>query len=263
LVEDQFHFCCLAVNWSQEMNAKRNRYCLALILCAATLIVSPPLTLCEENVQKGQLRSFLAEGAGLIELRKKLTDDTNKTELLEQKLKQEDADIKKQSEYEKENIKLLQGFNQRLNKEIEHFNAYCKGTFSKDEYEKIKAWCDENELRLAAEQKQSRDMGNAIIERLQKLEERKKRLSEETLNWFKHKKELNGKWEDWQAAQKNWMDRYKGIATSQLVADLWEKSGTIPECEKVLTLEDVHRCLQLLWDRAEDKTRQSIKKGGK
>jgi hypothetical protein len=244
------------------MNANRNKYCLALILCAATIVVSPPLTLCEENIQRGHLMSFLAEGAGLIELRKKLTDETNKTESMEQKLKQEDADIKKQSEYEKENVRLLQGFNQRLNKEIEHFNAYCKGTFSKDEYERRKAWCDENEVRLAAEQKQSRDMGNAIIERLRKLEDRKKRLSEDTLNWFKHKKELNGKWEDWQVAQQNWMDRYKGIATSQLVADLWEKSGIIPECEKLLTLEDAHRCLQLLWDRAEDKKRQPIKKGG-
>jgi len=243
------------------MNAKGNKYCLILLLCVATFIFLPKLTPCQESVQDEQLRSFLAEGAGLIKLRIQLSGETEKVNSLEQKLKQEDVDIKKQSEYEESNVSLFQGFNRRLKKDVENFNAYCKGTFPKDEYEKRKAWCDENEVRLAADQKQSREMGNAIIERLRQVEDRKKRLSDDTLNWFRHKKELNGQWEGWQTAQQNWMDRYKGAGMSGLIVDLRKRAGTILDCDNALTIEDAHRCLQLLWDRAE-KTKQPIRKGG-
>jgi len=157
---------------------------------------------------------------------------------------------------------LFEGFNKRLKAEVENFNAYCKGTFPKGEYEKRKAWCDENEIRLAGDQKQSKEIGKAIVNRLQDLEDRKKKLSEDTLNWFSRKKELNGQWEDWQTAQQNWMARYAGAEMSGLRADLLKRTGAISDCENTSTLEAAHRCLQLLWNSVE-KIKQRNRKGTK
>jgi polyphosphate kinase len=155
---------------------------------------------------------------------------------------------------------LFQNFNEKVNQDTREYNSYCQGTFPKGEYEKRKSWCDENESRIQADQKKRTQIGEAITQRLGELEDRKKKLSDDTLNWFKQKKENNAKWEDWEVSQKDWMGRYQRLMIDPMLNDLKLRAKTSTDCANMPTLEDAHQCLQSIWDGARRKTQGTIKK---
>lgn len=201
------------------------------------------------------VKRILSEGAKLSSQKKQLAEETRKVDLLEKELKKEDTDIKAQSIHEMKNVELFKNFNEKVNTEIREYNSYCQGKYAGDEYERRKVWCSENENRIQTDQKKRNQIGTAITQRLTELENRKKKLTEDTLTWFSQKKELNAKWEDWDANQKDWMSRYQELMMTPMFKDMEKRAKSIVDCMNMTTLEDAHQCLQSVWEHAQQKSK--------
>jgi hypothetical protein len=207
-----------------------------------------------DDVYNAYIEQILSEGTKLSSQRKRLDEETIKNDLLEKQVKKEDTDIKAQSIYEKKNVELFKNFNENVNKTTREYNNYCKGKHAGGEYEKRKVWCDKNEKQIQDDQKKLNQIGTAIAQRLTELENRKKKLSEDTLTQFSQKKELNAKWEDWDVNQKDWLSRYRQLIMTPVFKDMERRAKLSVDCTNMATLEDARQCLQGIWDHAQQKT---------
>lgn len=207
------------------------------------------------DIHDTQVEQILSEGTILINQRKQLAEEIRKNDLWEKQLKKEDTDIKSQWIHEEKNVELFKNFNENVNKETREYNNYCKGKYPGNEYERRRVWCSANEKRIQDDQKKRNQIGTAITQRLTELENRKKKLYEDTPTQFDRKKALNNQWEDWNARQESWMSRYRQLMMTPVMKDMERRAKISIGCANMTTLEDAHQCLQSIWDHARQKNK--------
>jgi hypothetical protein len=211
------------------------------------ILISQEVTERQGDIYDAQVKQILSEGAELSSQRKLLVEEMTKNDLWEKQLKKEDGDIKAQSVLETKNMELFKNFNELVKKETREYNHYCQGKYASSEYERRKAWCNENEKRIQNDQKKREQIGMAIKQRLTELENRKKKLSEDTLTQFSRKKELNAQWDDCDVNQKDWMSRYRQLMMTPALKDSERRAKINMDCTNRTTLEEARQCLQRIW----------------
>ncbi len=129
----------------------------------------------------------------------------------------------------------------RISREIDNYNAYCSGTFEEAEYRVRKSWCDANEGPLQALiDKSDRDI-EAYNAAVVSFNDRQQALIDQDNRRIAEARAMKREYDGIQM-------RLKALERILRLSDFARRNR---DCAERPTLEDMHRCMQVIWDGAD------------
>jgi chromosome segregation ATPase len=193
------------------------------------------------------------ERAQLDAIKQTLTTDLNL-------LKMRDAEIKqKYANMTQEKIQ-IESERTSIESSISHYNSYCHGEFTGEEYRRRKAWCDANLHPINSRHKNWKQVRENYNKRGNAINEERQKMSNDTLAWSKKVKALDGQYQDLEQKRQNWHIRFQNLQSQSLIR-LKQVDPASKECASIPGVgewstnisgpsERAHRCLQRIWDGA-------------